>query len=73
MFWDDGQYLGSGQSVQEGYANVDFSVDLLHECAKLQKNLKSGKKILKLFNFACKNEEEALKAFKTKKNPFGMG
>lgn len=38
-----------------------------------KKNLKSGKKILKLFNFACKNEEEALKAFKTKKNPFGMG
>lgn len=32
-----------------------------------KKNLKSGKKILKLFNFACKNEEEALKAFKTKK------
>lgn len=39
MFWDDGQYLGSGQSVQEGYANVDFSVDLLYECTKLQKKL----------------------------------
>ena len=35
--------------------------------------MKSAKKFLIMFNFACKNEEEALKAFKTKKNPFEMG